>query len=40
MQAIYILLYVSQGQTDLFSRTMAQGIETVPHPQGKAFFRR
>ena len=40
LQAIHILLHFSQCQTDLFDRTMAQGMDTVPHPQPKAFFRR
>ncbi len=40
LQAIHSLLHFSQCQTDLFDGAMAQGMDTVPHPQPKAFFRR
>lgn len=40
LQAIHSLLHFPQCQVDLFDRATAQDMDTVPHPQPKAFSRR
>lgn len=40
LQTLHRLLHFSQCQTNLFDRAMAQGMNTVPRPEPKAFSRR
>jgi len=37
LQALHILLHFPQCKTELFDRAMAQSMDTVPHPEPKAF---